>query len=107
MTSPLTDAISAGVNIHPLAAQKTDQGLAAIPRKLCGARLLGAEIAATMGTPAASAFCIISNEVRPLNSKMCWRSGKESFNKAQPNCSCAKIFGYFGTTTISSFGIAS
>src|SRR5581483_10563157 len=39
------------------------------------ARLLGAEMAATIGMPPASAFCSISNEARPLNSRIVPDSG--------------------------------
>src|SRR5882724_1389708 len=55
-----------------------------LSRANSAARLLGAETAATIGTPAASAFCIISKDVRPLSSKTRCRSGRRSASNAQP-----------------------
>ena len=44
----------------------------------------GAETAATIGIRAASAFCIISKETRPLTKSMCFSKGQIPLRRAYP-----------------------
>jgi len=74
------DAVCAGINIHPFAAQKTDKGLATVPRKLRG-------VAARRRNRGADRDAACKGFLRHLERRadaehnMCWRSGKDPSTK--------------------------
>ena len=50
------------------------------------ARLEGADTAATIGIPAASAFCMISNDARPLTRRRCRLQWQQPVEKRASDC---------------------
>ena len=81
-TRPQTRS-GAGVNVHFVTAQKSDQRLVVRLAQIRRRDSVGAEMAAMIAIPAASAFCIISKETRPLSNKI-WRSSGRRFREQRP-----------------------